>query len=279
MTSYDIEYLLRVMREDEEIRAALRREILTEELLMLPVQFIAMWNALKSMREMLGSVQDVQNSMLGRQKSILETLTSVQETQKSMLNAEREMRREIGELHDMYGHQRQDFGRFLGKYAADAARNSRGEIARPLAHLRGMRHLRIRSLSSENLNDILDEHYDAVDALDLRESAWETFDTADLIAEITARRSSTPGFYIAVEASYTVDTENLLRATDHAKILRCATGQDAYAVVAGVRIGPSIQDRVFKDSARLVEMNNEDAALWYQLAEEDVESPDPRQGC
>ena len=122
---------------------------------------------------------------------------------------------------------------------------------------------------------MLDEHYDAVSALNLRERAWLTFDVPDMTAEVTARRSSTPGFYIAVEASYTGNTEDLRRATDHAKILRAATGKDAFAVVAGVRIGPDIRDKVYHDITDFIYVNDEDTALWYQLTEAHFEPFDP----
>ena len=290
MTTFDtIEDLLRLVREDEEIRAALRREVLTEELLALPVQFVAMQETQASMQqtqasmqESLVAMQETQASMQKslvvlqeRQNSILETLASLQETQNSILEEMRETRRDISALHGMFRQQHEDFGRFRGNYAADAMKRNSGEIARIFSRLRGMRYLRIRVPGRDERSDLLDDHYDAVTALNLRERAWDTFDVPDLIAEVTARRSSTPGFYIAVEASYTGDTEDLLRATDHAKMLRAATGQDAYAVVAGMRVGPSIRDSVFVDVTHYIHIDDEDTALWYQLSEAHMEPPDP----
>ena len=283
MTTIDtIEDLLRLVRENEEVRAALRREVLTEELLALPAQFIAMRETQASMQQTQNAILDRQTSMQEslvalqeRQNSMLETQNSMLETQNSMLEELREMRRDISALHGMYRQQHEDFGRFRGSYAADAARRNRGEIALIFARLRGMRNLRVRALDSDERSDMLDEHYDAVTALNLRDRAWQTFDVPDLIAEVTARRSSTPGFYIAIEASYTGDMEDLLRATDHAKILRSATGLDAYPIVAGVRIGPSIRDKVFEDVTHFIRINDEDTALWYQISEAHMEPPDP----
>lgn len=262
MTTFDtIDDLLRLVREDEDVRAALRREILTEELLALPTQFIVMQETQASMQESLIVLQERQNSM--------------QETQNSILEEIRDIHKDISELHGMFRQQHEDFGRFRGGYAADAARRHKGEIAGIFARLRGMRYLRIRELGSEERSDLLDEHYEAVFALNLRERAWLTFDVPDLVAEVTARRSSTPGFYIAVEASYTGDTEDLRRATDHAKILRTATGKDAYAVVAGVRIGPNILGNVYHDVTDFIHEQDEDTALWYQLTEAHFEPLDP----
>ena len=269
MTTFDtIEDLLRLVRENEEVRAALRREVLTEELLALPAQFIAM-------QETQASMQQTQNAILERLASLQERQNSMLETQNVILEELREMRGDISALHGMYRQQHEDFGRFRGNYAADAARRNRGEIAQVFARLRGMRYLRVRALDSDERSDLLDEHYDAVTALNLRDRAWQTFDVPDLVAEVTARRSSAPGFYIAVEASYTGDIEDLTRATDHAKILRAATGRDAYPVVAGVRIGPGIRYRVFEDVTHFIHINDEDTALWYHISEAHLESPDP----
>ncbi len=276
MTTIDtIEDLLRLVRENEEVRAALRREVLTEELLALPAQFIAMRETQASMQQTQNSILETQASMLESLVALQESFVAMQETQNSMLEEMREMRRDISALHGMYRQQHEDFGRFRGSYAADAARRNRGEIALIFARLRGMRNLRVRALDSDERSDMLDEHYDAVTALNLRDRAWQTFDVPDLIAEVTARRSSTPGFFIVVEASYTGDMEDLLRATDHAKILRSTTGLDAYPIVAGVRIGPSIRDKVFEDVTHFIRINDEDTALWYQISEAHMEPPDP----
>ncbi len=276
MTTIDtIEDLLRLVRENEEVRAALRREVLTEELLALPAQFIALRETQASMQQTQNSILETQASMLESLVALQESFVAMQETQNSMLEELREMRRDISALHGMYRQQHEDFGRFRGSYAADAARRNRGEIALIFARLRGMRNLRVRALDSDERSDMLDEHYDAVTALNLRDRAWQTFDVPDLIAEVTARRSSTPGFFIVVEASYTGDMEDLLRATDHAKILRSATGLDAYPIVAGVRIGPSIRDKVFEDVTHFIRINDEDTALWYQISEAHMELTDP----
>ena len=152
----------------------------------------------------------------------------------------------------MYRRQHDDLARFRGNYAIDAARNSDAEIAGLFAQLRGMLLIQVRSLGKDELDAMLNDNLDAVEALRLRDRAWLTFPKADIIAEVTERRNSGPGFYIAVEASYTGDIEDFLRATDHAKILRSITGQDAYAVVAGVRKGASVASGVLDDIEEFV---------------------------
>ena len=180
--------------------------------------------------------------------------------------------------HEMYRRQHDDLAIFRGIYAIEAARSSHAEIAGLFAQLRGMRYLRVRSLGKDELDAMLNDNLDAVIALRLRDRAWLTFPMADVIAEVTERRNSEPGFYIAVEASYTGGIEDFLRATDHAKILRRITGQHAYAVVAGVRKDPSVGSGVLDDIEEFVAEDDEDTAFWHQLEEDELEPSDPCRG-
>ena len=245
MTTLDtIEDFLRVIREDAEIRAAVRRELLSDELLALPERVGALAKSFEAYRE------DADRSF----ETVIERLDR---------------------QHEMLRRQHDDLARFRGNYAIDAARSNDGEIAGLFARLRGMRLIQVRSLGKDELDAMLNDNLDAVEELGLRDRAWRTFPKADIIAEVTERRNSSLGFYIAVEASYTGGAEDLLRATDHAKILRLVTGQDAYAVVAGVRMGSSVGSRVLDDLERFVAGNDEDTALWYRLEEDELEPSDP----
>ena len=295
-TLNDIDDLLRIVREDERVRAALRREVLTEDLLSLPAQFAEMLEEFKSLRqdtnflleefkslrqdtnfllEEFKSLRQDTNFLLEEVKSLRQDTNSLLKTQTSILEEQRAVRHDIGALHGMYRRQHDDLARFRGNYAIDAAKRNRWEIAQLFARLRGMRRVQTRKLTEVELGDVLEKGYDAVDALKIPDRSWETFVVSDMIAAVTQVRPSGPPFYIAVEASYTGNTEDLLRATDHAKILRNATGLDAYAIVASVRMAPSMEGRVYDDVEQFIMADDEDVALWYRLAEENMEPLDP----
>ena len=248
-----IDDLLRIVRENEEFRATLRRELLTDELLELPTQF--------------AELRQTQNSMLETQNRILDELAETRKAQNSMLEEQKEARRDIKALHEMYRRQHDAYGRFRGIHAEKTAKRGISHVAEDLAGLRGMRRLRMRNLDTAELSDILfNRNPEALDALDIRDRGWLTFVNADMIVEVTQRNDAESAFYIALESSYTGDQDDLLRATDHAKILRCATGQDAYAVVASVRMAPNIIGRFFNDIAWFFDSGDEEAAFWYQLS-------------
>ncbi len=290
------EDLLRIARENAEFRAALRRELLTEDLLALPSQFAKMLETQNRMLAELTETRETQAKMLETQNRMLAELAETRETQANMLEEQagfresqanmleiqnrmlaeqKEMRVDLHSLHRMYRQQHEDMGRFRGNYAFSAMRRNQYDIARPFSRLMGFRRMSLRPLTSAELSDILRERYESVDALGLRDRSWETFQNPDLIAEVTGLINSKTGFYIAVEASYTGDREDALRASDHAKILRHATGKESYAVVAAVRLGPGLKSSIFNDVSRFVEARDEDAVLWHQLDEERLEPLDP----
>ena len=261
--------LIEAITAHPELRAEVRRVVLTDELLAMPEQLVEM--------------RETQNEMLKTQNEILKSLAETRETQNEMLRVQREMleeqanvREDIRALHGMYRQQHEDFGRFRGNYAIDAARRRSGDIALVLARSSAhrLRRVVVRDFSQADINQFLVENYDALDALHLRERAWNTFLKGDVLAKVTQVVGDTPGFYMAVEASYTADIEDLRRAVDHAKMLRCA-GLAAYAVVAGVRKHLSIEGRLYEGLEEFVRSQDEDAALWFPLDLKDVQPDDP----
>jgi len=108
----------------------------------------------------------------------------------------------------------------------------------------------------------------------------ETFPTGDIIAEASNRRSRDTVFYIAVEASYTVNADDVIRASDHAKILQAVTGHDAFAIVSGVEVNPDIGDeyrrRITYDLAEYMESAQDGVVFWFQLADRSLEPLPPR---
>ena len=160
--------------------------------------------------------------------------------------------------------------------ALDAARRNGYEIARPFFQQRSMRRVDFSALDRTVLSGMLNENDEALDALGLSDDALNSFPEADLIISIADRRDSTQCFYIAVEASFTGHDDDVRRATDRARILRCATGRDAYAVVAAVRLDQyTDRARIHENAATYLAELSENDALWYPLVERDLEPPDP----
>ena len=80
-------------------------------------------------------------------------------------------------------------------------------------------------------------------------SEVDSFRHADMVMHVENGKSQ-PG-YIAIEASFTVDSDDVRRAARNAEYLRRHTGLSAYAVVAGVDVLPEAQERIRKGHAYL----------------------------
>ena len=164
-----------------------------------------------------------------------------------------------------------------GNYAIDAARKNDMEIARLFAHRHGLRQIDVRMLPHNERRMMLVENQTALPGLDLWDPMGDSFLRPDLVAEVTdLLDAEQPRYYITVEASFTAHDRDVSRATDHAKIIRCATGLDAYAVVAAVRLDPHINsDRISEGIEEYLNANSKDTALWYPIVEDDLEPADP----
>ena len=248
----DTDDFIRVLRENEEFQAAARRELLTQDLLELP--------------------KDVR-------KFRVRTEVRFDEISGEVAGA----RRDIDGLGDSFRREVRAQSSYRGNYAQRAAIGSNYDIARLFANLRGMRLIKTRRVFGTTTENWLANNISLVDSLNLRDRAWGTFLTPDDIAEVRdlqASNESDPAFYIVVEASYTGEEEDILRATDHAKIVRAITGLDAYPVVASVvlddRMDTETRSRLYDDLDGFIEANDQDAAFWYRLDSADLRPPEPR---
>jgi len=269
--------LIEAIAAHPELRAEVRRAVLTDELLAMPEQLA---QVIKTQNEMLRTQDEMLRSLAETRESLAETRATQNEmlkTQNRILEELVDIRKDTGALHGMYRRQHEDFGRFRGNYAIDTAKRNVGDIALLIAKssAHGFNRVSVRVFSQADINDFLDENYDAIDALRLRERAWTTFLTGDIIARITERMGNGRGFYIAVEASYTADLEDAQRAIDHAKILSCEGDMVAYAVVAGVRKNLSVEGILYEDVERFIRAGDEDSAFWFQLDLKDLQPDQP----
>ena len=253
---------VQVLRENDEFRATMRRELLTEELLKVPDRLVTM------------------------EKSVDALLKHAEVTNRRLDHLEKglkEVSRDIDGLGNSFREEIRAQSSFRGNYAQRAATGETIHIASAFAGLHGMERIKTRRVTRVTAVRWLEDNYDVVEALGLRARSWATFQVADVIAEARNLRTpddAEPEFYIAVEASYTVETEDVVRATDHAKILRAVTGLDVYPVVSAVRLDDGLDQevsvRLYEDVERFVEAGDEDAAYWYRLDSADLRPAEPR---
>ena len=254
--------LLRLVREDSDFRATMRRELLTAELLEVPQRLSTLEQGIAA---------------------LLEHATATNRRLDLMEEDIREMKGDINGLGEAFRREVQAQSSYRGNYAQSAATGSNQDIARPFAELRGMKRIKTRQVSRASVESWLVNNVSLVEALDLRPRAWDTFLTPDDIAgvrDLQAENDAEPEFYIVVEASYTGEAEDIDKAIDHAKIVHAVTGLDAYPIVAAVRLDdkmePEMRSRLYDDVQKFVAANDADAAFWYRLGSADLRPAEPR---
>ena len=261
--------LLRVLHENPEFRATIRRELLTAELLKVPRNIAALLEHATATNRRLDGIEGRLDQVDGRLVGIEGDIKEVKE--------------DIDGLGEAHRRELQAQSSFHGNYAQSAASKDDLEIAGLFAGLRGIARIVTGQVGRSMLTTWLRDKSDELEALGLRPRAWRTFLRPDIIAwvkDLYADDDADPEFYIAVEASYTSEAEDILKVTDHAKILRAATGLDAYPVVAAVmlddELAPEMESRLYYHVERFIEDNDEDAALWYRLDSADLRPSEPR---
>ena len=178
---------------------------------------------------------------------------------------------DIKSLHGMYSQQHEDFHRFRGAYAENAARKDDGMIASKISRERGNRVRIIKRLSHDDMYAIFDEaiERDLLDGID--DESQDRFANADDTLLVTERGRAQSQFYVVIEASHTAHRRDLTRVANHAKVIERVKGIPAFGVVAGVRIGQDLPMELLLDPATLVRNKNPNAALWHLLNTSDMD--------
>ena len=272
-TIHNIEDFLRIVREDEGLRSAVRRELLTEELLELPVRVASMS---KTQDEML----ETQKSMLEAQDSILKEIADLRQTQDSMLETQKSMLKEIADLRQTQNEmlktqnailERLDnvegdtkrnivqIGDLKGLFMERTARDDAPIIASDM----GLRWL--KTLGRGEVVMMADEAQRSGLVAGISRHNMRTFRRADLVFE--AANSDGETHYVAVEISYTADNRDTERATRHAEYITRFTGISAYAAIASVHIDNRIEDALTEDAPQPPGVDHETKVFWSRLPE------------
>lgn len=274
--------LIRVLRENPEFRATIRRELLTTDLLEVPEQLTSLRESTAALLEHATETNRRLDQVDQQIAQMNRRLDQVDQRLDGMEGDIKIVKRDIDGLGESFRREVRAQSSFRGTYAQAAAGDNTTEVTSLFADLHGVKRIRTRRVARARLVKWLQHHSEAIEALDLRPRAWRTFQKPDIVIEVHdlfAADDADPEYYVAVEASYTADAEDILRATDHAKIVRAATGLDAYPVVAAVMLhdalAPEMEGRLYYDVDLFIEANDADAALFYRLDSADLRPLEP----
>ena len=237
--------LIRLLNENDEFRQAVRRHVLSDELLQLPERLAKFETHVEDFIGEQRQFNKEQRQFNKEQRQFNQRMENsigeLRQFNKEQRQLNQRMENSIGELRQFNKEQRQfnqrmenSIGELRGNTARQVARAYFMEIAGGMGfQCKGilMRADLVQMLTQSEIDDI--PHGD-------RQSFFRT----DLVVEATD--SDGTMHYIAVEASYTADQRDTSRAQRNAALLTRFTGHPAHAAIASVRnvheIQPLIDD-------------------------------------
>ena len=298
--------LLRLVREDSDFRATMRRELLTAELLEVPQRLTALEQSTAALIEYTNAtnrrldnieaditvIKDDINVMKGDITVMKDDINVMKDditVMKGDVNVMKDdisvtkndvsvIKDDINGLGEAFRQEVRAQSSYRGAHAQTAANRDRVRISNLFAKFHAIRRTDAMPVRRNRLKTWLQgENAEVVEALNLRDRAWETFLEPDIVAavhDLMADDDAEPAFYIVVEASYTGEAEDIDKAIDHAKIVHAVTGLDAYPIVAAVRLDdkmePEMRSRLYDDVQKFVAANDADAAFWFRLGSADL---------
>ncbi len=230
--------VFQALREDEELLNEVRRLVLTENILAMPGQ--------------LAEVIETQNQMLKDQAEMRQTQNELLKTQANILAELADLRREHAQTRSVQN--RMD-GRLGNLYGADLERRlPRILPVRLFGMLKLYRPTVLLREASEPDREFLDRIQDATDEGVISLSDYGKITDTDLILQ-ALRREGGEMIYCAAEASGVIDSEDVNRAVESAKILNVVYGEQTVPVVAGYSITDAAQVRTDAEDVIVVILN------------------------
>ncbi len=251
------EELLRVLRENPEWKEAVRREILTEELLNLPARFDRFAASTEQFQsetqQAIGELRQFHENQLEFNEDQRQFNADTKEFIADQRQFNADTKEFIADQRRFNEDQRQFNARVEGFMERTDARfdrieddisNMRGEYARNSAIreadfiAENMGFQLVRVLTWDDLRDLLR----TADTTGIPTSQLQSFRRADLVIETVDAGGATN--YIAVEVSNSADERDTRRAIRNAGFLTRFTGHSALAAIASVRNDHRIQGAI-----------------------------------
>ena len=221
---------LHALTEHPEWKAAVRAQILGEELLMLPVRF----NAFVEEQRGVNAEQKKVNTEF--RDSITELKESIAELKEFNVRQEQFNQRILDDMGILKGD-------LVGRAAWDRHQDILDQLGFTL----------VRMLTKNDLNNLANRS----DTTGIAGADLRSFFRADLIMEVTDDDGSPQ--YVAIEASYTADERDTDRVMRNCRFMQQFTDRPAHPVISSIRNTHHVQSLV-----------NYGTVHWFQLTERDL---------
>ena len=240
--------ILQAMEQDPALREAMRRHILTEELLQLPAQVSRLETSVDQLQEGQSRLETRMNNLEAGQEELKagqNRLEASQEELKGRIdNLEAGQNRLEAGQEELKGRMDTMAGRLGDIIGSDYEARSLRVAPRRLQQVMGIRNatliLAARQTPRRDILPVIDQAI-----TDGRISEGEAEDLENLDLAFTGWDPSGNTVQAAIEASVTISPEDTRRAVRRAEILERATGTPTRAVIIGESTSP--EDQTYAD--------------------------------
>lgn len=223
-----IHEIIRVIREDPDVKDELRRVLLTEELLAMPKQLADLVAVVTQHGEDIGTLKgDV---------AVLKTDVAVLKT-------------DVAQLKDDMVEVKGDIRTLNSRVADLSGTNLESKIVTSLppyiSQMLGLERTRLAHqprMPTYPPSQFMDEVYRAADDGRIRDEEADRLSLTDLVIAARRKADLSP-VWIAVEASGTIAQDDISKVSSSAAALRSVYGSDAVGVVVGYQIRPEDMQR------------------------------------
>ena len=206
--------LLSLLNENKEFREAVRRAILTEELLALP----ATHNAFVSeMREFVSEIRNYTKATDRRLQALEEGQRELKEGQKALEEGQQALEEGQQEIKEGQQGHTNDIGELKGIGLETKLYNRGPSLIATLLKVRANQRVRVAE-SDNNSEEFNSAIYKAWDEGVINEEEYERIMDTDMIISSLRPGSSNP-VYTAIEASYGVSRDDIAKVKETATIL------------------------------------------------------------
>ena len=221
--------LIHLLNENDEFRQAVRRHVLSDELIQLPERLAKFETRVESF---IAEQRQFNERVNRRFDSIDKKLEEQHQFNKEQRQFNKEQRQFNKEQRQFNQRMETSIGELRGKVARYVVGVHFLEISDGMGfQFKGL-------LTRLDLGQLIFQRKPAETA-DIPQNDRRSFFRADLVIEVTDSAGAI--HYIAVEASYTADQRDTSRAQRNATILTQLTGHSAHAAIASVRNVREIQ--------------------------------------
>ena len=218
--------LIRLLEENDEFRQAVRRHVLSDELVQLPERLARFATRMETFVDEQKQFNKEQNQFNKEQNQF--------NKEQNQFNKEmREFKEDQLQFNEEQRQSNQRMETAIGELRGNVARQVVGAHSKEIAEGMGFQVKRL--LARPDLFRLLVRN----DPGDLTRGERQSFFRADLVLEVTDPDGSL--HYIAIEASYTADKRDTDRALRNAELMETFTGHRAHALIASVRNVSEIQ--------------------------------------